>query len=195
MYTRKFSLILSVLGLFITSALSQRCPPSGNGKTTKEKHLNILKNHSARIPVKQSQVLPLNLFITRSHKPDSSKFKEGAYVTVEGYILDFAEEGPESCNCNKGSKSKKTGDVHIALALSSKSKKSNCMIVEITPSFKKLHPDYQKYLVEKSKVRITGYLVYDYLHEANAATTCGSCTNVWRKTCWEIHPITKIEVL
>jgi hypothetical protein len=189
-----FRIILFLLVLSF-SGFSQQCPPSGSGKNDKEKHLNILKNHSSRVPSKAAQVLPLNMLITRSHKPDRDKFQEGAYVVVEGYIIDFAEEGKESCNCNKGSKTLKTGDVHIALALRANASKQNCIVVEITPSFKKLHPNYSEYLVRGARVKVYGYLVYDFLHESNAATTCSSCTNVWRKTCWEVHPITKIEIM
>ncbi len=185
-----------LFSFFITFYVySQSCPKHGSATTEDKKHLNVWKNHSSRIPSTQAQPLPLNMLITRSNKPDVHKFQEGAYVVTEGYIIDFGEQGPESCNCNRASKSLKNGDVHIALALSPRSTKKNCIVIEITPSFKKLHPDYDKYLVIGSKVRVYGYLIYDLLHESNATNTCNACGNVWRKTCWEVYPITKIEVL
>ena len=147
--------ITKLLLLFISlQGYAQRCPSHGSATTDEKKHLNIWKNHSAKVPSIQPQVLPLNKLITRSNKPDFNKFQEGAYIVTEGYIIDFGEQGAESCNCNKASKSKKNGDVHIALVLSPRASKKNCVVVEITPSFKKLHPDYASYLVRGSKVRV-----------------------------------------
>jgi len=116
-------------------------------------------------------------------------------VVIEGFLISFEEEGPESCNCNKATKAKKNGDVHMYLALVKNAPKKNCIVIEITPNFKKKHPDYQNLFQKNARVRVTGYLLYDYLHEANAFTTCTSCNNVWRKTCWEVHPITKLEII
>jgi hypothetical protein len=163
-------------------------------KVSKGKKLNIYKNQSAKIDEdKDAEELALNKLITSKNKDDSKNWMEGAYVVTEGYLISFEEEGGESCNCGLADAQDKTGDVHIYVGLVKNAPKSKCIIVEITPAYKKLHSDYETSLEKNRKIRITGYLLYDYKHAANAGTVCKVCTNVWRKTCWEIHPVTEIE--
>ncbi|MBK5286387.1 MAG: hypothetical protein JJE25_13390 [Bacteroidia bacterium] len=181
-----------ILLLFSYSVFAQ-CKPIGNATKPEEQHLNIEKNKSAEVISAAPKTYLLTSFIKKKLKPDRDKFAEDTYASVTGYIVDFKEEGKESCNCGKASKKKKTGDVHIYLGLVPDAAKKNCMIVEITPSFKKLHPDYATMLSKGSKVKITGYLIYDFLHEGQSLTTCTSCKGAWRKTCWEIHPVVSIE--
>jgi len=92
-------------------------------------------------------------------------------------------------------KSKKDGDVHMYLGLKQNALKKNCIVVEITPAFKKKHPDYAALLTKNAMVKITGFLLYDFIHEKDAVTTCASCDGAWRKTCWEIHPVTAVNLL
>ena len=68
------------------------------------------------------------------------------------------------------------------------------MICEITPKYIGRDTIDFKSKIGK-KVRITGYLFYDLEHRHNAINTCNTCTNVWRASCWEIHPVCKIEVI
>jgi hypothetical protein len=42
---------------------------------------------------------------------------------------------------------------------------------------------------------ITGWLLYDLIHEGNAANTNPNGSQIWRATCEEIHPITGIKVV
>jgi hypothetical protein len=37
-------------------------------------------------------------------------------------------------------------------------------------------------------------MFFDEEHKGSAKNTCKTCEHVWRKTCWEIHPVTKIIV-
>jgi hypothetical protein len=42
---------------------------------------------------------------------------------------------------------------------------------------------------------ITGWLLYDLMHESNAANTNPNGKRIWRSTCEEIHPVSGIKVL
>lgn len=86
-------------------------------------------------------------------------------MNITGFIVDFKEEGKETSNCGKATIKKKDGDVHIYFGLVPDAAKRNCKVVEITPAFKKLHPDYETLLKKGSKVKAYGYLIYDYLHD------------------------------
>jgi len=45
------------------------------------------------------------------------------------------------------------------------------------------------------RVMITGWLLYDLIHEGNAANTNPNGSQIWRATCEEIHHITGIKVV
>lgn len=171
-------------------------PVTGDATNQREKTLNKYKNGPAKFdPAKKATVIPFAKIVTAARENDSSKFKVGEYVQVEGYLVEFTEEGPESCNCHKANASAKTGDVHIYIGATASAPKDKCMVVEITPAFKALHPNYESMLIKGKKVTVTGYFLYDYLHNQNSVNYCTDCSKaneVWRKTCWEIHPVIKI---
>lgn len=172
------------------------CPNYGSATKPKEKKLNIAKNRSVTVSSsKKADYIPLNELITTRRKEDSALYTNGMYVYTEGFLISFEEEGPESCNCNMANKKAKNGDVHMYLGLVNNAPKKNCIVVELTPAYKKKHPDYATQLIKGQKVRIFGYMLYDYLHRGQSFNTCKSCNGVWRKTCWEIHPVTAIEQL
>ena len=188
--------ITSALLLFTLFSIAQPCPKSGDATTPEKKKLNIAKNKGVTVSsTKVPEFLPLKNLMPTHQRIDRNLYADGAYVYTEGFLTSFEEEGPESCNCGKAKKSLKDGDVHMYLGLKKNAVKKNCIVVEITPAFKKKHPDYALLLQKNAKVKITGYLLYDFLHEKDAFTTCTSCDGIWRKTCWEIHPITDIEIL
>ena len=179
-----------------------QCPPEGRslpGKrplSAKEKALNVKKNASAVVQTEDAQFWDIKKDLQAAKNNDRNKYTEGDYVYAEGYLVSAQEQGPESCNCHLADKNNKDGDVHIYIGLTKNALKSNCIVVEITPAYKALNTDYEQTLsaLTKTKVRIYGYRLYDYMHERNSVNLCKTCKNgLWRKTCWEIHPIVKIE--
>jgi len=177
-----------------------QCPPEGKDKngnvlTGKKAKINIAKNRSSEIPAGLASYVSLSEILYASYGEDSNDFIGDEYVYMEGYLVDFTEQGPESCNCYEAEKSLKNGDVHIYVGLTKNALKKDCICVEITPEFKELNPEYETLLKKNTIVRIFGYMFYDPLHRSNAANTCTSCSQVWRKTNWEIHPIVAIEPL
>jgi hypothetical protein len=192
----RVSTTVLLLLYFSFHAYAQPCPKYGTATNEKEKKLNIAKNQSVNVSSSEDpESFALNKLITTKKRKDENLFRNGAYVVTEGFLMSFEEEGAETCNCGKASKAKKNGDVHMYLALVKNAPKKNCIVIEITPAFKKIHPDYENLFKKNAKVRVTGYLLYDYKHEGNAVTTCTSWSDVWRKTCWEVHPITSLEIL
>ena len=188
---------LFILCIFISVfSLAQPCPKYGNSTTPEKKKLNTLKNGSVAVGNLGDPVLiPLNSLITTKKSQDRNLYASGAYVYTEGYLVSFQEQGPEACNCDEAKAKLKDGDVHIYIGLKKNALKKNCIVVEITPAFKKKHPDYATLLDNNIRVRITGKLLYDFIHEKDSINYCTSCAGAWRRTCWEIHPITDIERL
>jgi len=82
------------------------------------------------------------------------------------------------------------------------------IIVEITPRlrvkvFESLglentanNKELRKLIIGK-KVRVTGWLLFDSEHKINSynINPRRKTKTIWRATCWEIHPITNIELL
>jgi hypothetical protein len=155
--------------------------------------LNLKKNYSAEPPGRQPEKWDIAAVIHAEKHEDNSDFTEGTYVYLTGYIVKFAEQGPEKCNCGEASKPQKNGDVHIYIGLEPDAALYDCVVVEITPDYKRLHPDYAEHLSKGAQATISGYLFYDEDHRPAAINTCTSCGKPWRKTCWEIHPIISIE--
>jgi len=189
-----FFLLFFISFLIVASAAGQTCPKSGSAKTQKEKQLNIAKNKSVVTSITPG-FMPLDSMITTTKQDDKDWFYSGDYIVTEGFLINAIEEGAESCNCKEAKANLKNGDVHMYLGLTKNAKPKNCIIIELTPAFKKMHPDYEGLLVLNKKIRVTGFLLYDYIHRKDALMTCKKCTNTWRNNCWEIHPITKIEIL
>lgn len=176
-----------------------KCPREGRKRdcspitSIKDRNLNIAKNKSSAIPDRWADYWAIDELIDLPDEEDKDLYNSGDFMYTEGYIISFIEEGPESCNCYQASKAKKTGDVHIYIGLRPDAPKSECVIVEITPEYKLLNPGYEDQLVKNARVRVFGYLLYDHQHRANATMTCSSCTQIWRKTNWELHPIVYME--
>ena len=172
-------------------SLGQVCPPEGTGKNAKEKHANTLKNRSvivnkARIP------MTLSLDSVLVIGQDSARFRDSNYVVMDGFVVEFKSGESESCNCN--SVEEKNHDIHIYVGKTPDAKKENCMICEITPPYKNsVHPDVKSMVGQR--VVVEGFLFYDAEHKGNAKNTCKRCTNTWRATVWEIHPVTLLEVV
>jgi hypothetical protein len=83
------------------------------------------------------------------------------------------------------------------------------VIVEITPRLRKQMKDQgQDWTSETLRdpvrgingkwVEFTGWLTFDFMHTDGAANTNPDPTpnqDIWRVTCWEIHPVTSFRVL
>lgn len=199
-------IVLSIHFFSTVNAQKTECPPEGSSNTRRsltesEKEFNRKKNKSAHEPNHEPKVLSINDILKGENAvQDRDSFQEGVYVEIrDAYLMSFGERGEETCNCKQAKESLANGDVHINLCTKKNLSTDNndyTFIVEITPSYKALHPEYKSQLpaLKHKKVTVRGYLFYDYEHTGNAINYCKKCTKngVWRKTCWEIHPVTYI---
>jgi protein involved in sex pheromone biosynthesis len=168
------------------------CPKYGDATTQQDKTLNKKKNRGVN-PKGTAEYVPLRNFLPSKKRIEKDLYSEDAYIYTEGYLTSIEEQGPESCNCRESTKKNKDGDVHMFLGLTPAAPKKNCMVIEITPAYKKKHPDYADNLQKGEQYTVYGYLMYDTEHTGSAFTTCKKCGHTWRKTNWEIHPVTSIE--
>ena len=180
------------------------CPPEGKTKVKRLKTLNIKKN---RYELPKSSDIDANITMEALMEKgnDEERFDENKAAVIEGYIFDVTNTGEETCNCN--ATEEKYQDVHIVIVEKKSYTKSKYhVIVEITPRlrnkvFEKLGVENNKELRKKligMKVKVTGWLLFDEEHRLesfNIDPKDNKGRKNWRATCWEIHPITNIEVV
>jgi hypothetical protein len=176
------------------------CPSIGKGS---DPYLNSLKNRDeasttatlysvTRLLAVLPKTLP-NQKIPRtkwsSTQRDLAAKWERRAVMVEGYLLRVVQEGSEACNCG----STQYVDHHLWLASTPGSPRTKAMVVEVSPRAWPIHPSwsknatFQKVIIAKNKVRVTGWLTFDQEHKEQLGKT--------RQTLWEVHPIHQIQVL
>ena len=130
---------------------------------------------------------------------NGARFDNNEAASIIGYVALVKPGGLESCNCHATDAAHK--DTHIALVTdpAKTNDKSKHVVVEVTPRSRQLYhlPSTAalKKQIEHKRVMITGWLLYDLIHEANAANTNPNGKNIWRATCEEIHPVNGIKVL
>ena len=174
------------------------CPPQGDGG---DPVLNRLKNRVDEgnyVPVTFDAVFQLTCpkgVERRDHAQwspaDAAAIAryEGIPVSVEGYLADAKEQGPESTNCHGNDL--QSHDLHIWLTKTAGQDRSRSIVVEATPRVRANHPGWTVRALEKiaksqQRVRISGWVMFDPEHPDEVGKTRG--------TIWEIHPIMQIEV-
>jgi hypothetical protein len=168
----------------------QVCPASGNAKGQNMTTLDSRKNR-VDIPAADAYI-PIDWNVMANLPSSSPDDLQGAPVMVEGYLshrIKVQDEKPgESANCNLLNDAEV--DWHIYLTNASNQPIAKAIIVETTPRTRPLHHWNQtalEQLVNKDKkVRISGWLMYDFQHVSEIGTE--------RISVWEVHPITRIEV-
>jgi len=118
---------------------------------------------------------------------DYAESQERRGVRLTGYLVHAKESGPESCNGYSDS----LRDYHIWVSDAPTDEKSSGVIVEITPRWKAVHPEWRLRLLERlahdhAKVRVSGWLMWDEEHPDEVGRS--------RATQWEVHPVTGLEI-
>lgn len=137
-------------------------------------------------------------------KATENAFSQSTAVEVTGYVYDVKVGGVETCNCKTSNSLFR--DTHIELTMNDQETgKENRFIVEVTPRvrqiFEKQGIDWTTQGLRESikgkTVTFQGWLFYDFSHTtedfANDPDDNVGRAN-WRATCWEIHPVTSIEI-
>jgi hypothetical protein len=167
------------------------CGPTGDAKDDARKGLNMNKNRTD-IPSDGAYV-PIDWAALRDLPADRSADLPGAPVTVEGFLVHQikVESGGsgESTNCHLTTPDEVDWHIYVT-DTANLDDISQAVIVETTPRTRPLHKwvksDLDNVVNKNIRVRISGWLIYDFEH----VSAIGS----QRASVWEVHPITKIEV-
>lgn len=182
-----------------TSLYFHGIPPEGKGG---DPLLNMQKNRTA-LPEKTEtysihQILAIPSTKLEGTNKDTRKYWseqakqyaakwESKGVIVEGYLIKARESGRESANAN----SDKYRDYHLWIVQEKNEPRSSSIIAEVTPRIKATKQRWQienfiKLSKKRTKVRITGWLLWDEEHPEEVGKSRGSQ--------WEIHPMTTFEI-
>jgi hypothetical protein len=131
---------------------------------------------------------------------DLDRWSTSKGAVFEGIVLKVKPGDAETPNC--GAKDQAHQDTHIELALDPTAAANRRVIVEVTPKWRAKMAvifDWSTATLKKQllgkRVRITGWLLADFIHRGQAENTHPGGAKNWRATVWEIHPITAIQVL
>ena len=198
--------ILALLGASLAVPIlplraSSSCPPQGTGPTARSRALNRLKNRdSAPILNQIDHAITLGAIVAPGQ--DKSRFTSQQGAIAEGYVDTVYVGGVESANCE--AKNPAGRDTHIEISLDPQhSRPDQRVIVEVTPRWRsKMHAqgkDWSTAALQASltrhRIRVTGWMMFDYDHAAESRNSAQSGNTIWRATAWEIHPVTDLEVI
>ena len=194
-------------GTLVWGNVIPNCPPQGKPDpavlnstlTAREQNLNYHKNRIS-IPQEVNYLYSVTMQQLFDSHDDSLAFSIDQGAMITGYVFKGNQESAESCNCYSASTAEHDTHIYISpVPITNATKISDCMVMEVTPYTRTLHPQWTTTFVNDSlkgkKVIVSGWLLYDYLHTGESIGTNPNTTSPQRQTVWEIHPITEIQVL
>jgi hypothetical protein len=166
--------------------------------TPSQRQFNALKNRVA-IPATADFDPAASLDALLSRGEDRQRWSEARAARIEGVVVRVVEAGVESANCF----SPRRRDVHIEIGLHANAPPAERLIVEVTPPIRdamaRQRIDWSSAALAQhlvgNRVRVSGWLLFDRSHDEEADNTRPGRRQNWRRTAWEIHPVTAIEVV
>ena len=174
-----------------------KCYPAGTAESAKMKALNRLKNRE--VAPDEDEIDPeVSLAAILAPGQDDRRFDPHKGAQLTAFVVDVKSGGKETCNCDETNPT--DIDTHIEVSLAPGAAPTERVIVEVTPRIRKqMGPLWTtEALAESFKgkwVRITGWMLFDFVHAHQAENTNPGGDGNWRATCWEVHPVTSIETV
>jgi len=186
-----------IVGAFIFLG-DRYCPASGLPLTAARRAEHMLKNRSS-FPRTEDFDSQVTLAAMLQPGADENRWSQMHAARVEGFVVAVGRAGIELANCWSPCRR----DIHIDVALRTDAPPKEHVIVEITPRLERWAAangldwsaeTLQRTLVGKW-VRFEGWLYYDSAHAKESSNTFKEGSDMWRGTAWEIHPVTKVEIV
>ena len=174
------------------------CPVSGFALTPRKRALLRLKNRDAE-PTPADFDARVSLAALVAPGDDRARWDEGRAARVEGYVVEVRPGAVEAANCF----SLAERDTHIHVAARAGAPAREGVIVEVTPRTRRAAAarglDWSQEGLRRAltgrRCRFEGWLLYDREHDREAEHTAPGRAGNWRATAWEVHPVTRIEVI
>ena len=191
---------LSLVVAFIL--LRNFCPASGLGLTRERREFHKLKNRAA-LPQRMQFNSQVTLETLLQPGDDRARWSESNAAIVEGYVVSVTPGPFEAANCFCDR------DVHVMIASRPDAPPREQVVLEVTPRIETKPEnnslpsgglkDWSRETLARElighRVRFEGWLLFDGAHAGEAENTAPGRPNNWRATAWEIHPISKIQIV
>lgn len=187
------------LALFLAAWMflgTHHCPQDGLAFTADRRALHRLKNRTA---LPQNSDFDPNVTLESLLQPgnDQARWSTSRAGKIEGYVVSVGEAGVELANCYV------RRDIHINIARSQDAPVTEQVVMEVTPPMldwaRSRGWDWSAGTLERQLVgrwcRFEGWLFYDITHAGESENIAPGRSGNWRATAWEIHPITKFEII
>lgn len=179
------------------------CSMQGDAQSARLQSLNLLKNrYLAPGAADIDERITLRAMVAPG--PDKDRFRPDQAVTVVGYVNLVRKGGVETVNCRAQEVDDRDTHVEIVPDAADLGDGTRVLISEVTPRLREIArrqgEDWStatlrsKY-TKGTKVRVTGWLMFDLEHSGASENTNPGGAKNWRATAWEIHPITAIEAI
>jgi hypothetical protein len=193
-----FAILIAALIAIAFVAGRRYCPSEGLALTQQTRDFHRLKN---RTTPPQPTDFDDSVTLASLLRPgeDGSRWSTSRAARVEGYVVSVAAGPLELTNCYVPGRR----DTHIHVGLRPDSPPSEQVVLETTPRLE----DWAKHqgrdwsagsLYDKllgRRVRFEGWLFFDTSHAGESENIAPGRPGNWRATSWEIHPVTKFEII
>lgn len=181
----------------LAQGVYQGCGPEGDAKVPQVRALNRYKNRTDA-PMAINPAITLQALMAPGADQTRWKFADGAEIV--GYVRDVKVGGVETCNCH--ARAPQDRDTHIEL-VSDPMGYQLPVIVEVTPRVRALmaergfdwSTDALRAQLKGRWVKVKGWMLFDTEHLSQAENTAPGRPRNWRQSCWEIHPVTALEIV
>ena len=197
-------IIVPVALLFVTLiaivfvAGRRYCPPPGIALTQERRDFHRLKNRTA-LPMAPDFDANVTLASLLQAGSDSRRWSTSRAARVEGYVVSVAAGPLELTNCYIPGRR----DTHVHIGTHPNSPPTEQLVLETTPRMedwaRRQGWDWSakslKRNLEGRRVRFEGWLFFDVSHAGESENIAPGRPGNWRATAWEIHPVTRFEIL
>ena len=197
--SKTISLILfPVLLIAVLTVWQANCPLQGVAFSSKMRLLVSLKNRTTT-PGEEDFDRQVTLTALLQPGDDRERWSDTRAATVEGYVVEVGAGGVEAANCYSLARR----DTHIHVALRPDVLPQERVVVEVTPGManwaKGRGLDWSEAALRRELLgrwcRFEGWLLFDVQHADESENTAPGKGGNWRATAWEVHPVTRLEVL
>jgi hypothetical protein len=210
----RFILIAVALFVILFAVLRNYCPTAGLAFTKSRWDFHQLKNRTAW-PQQSDFDSRVTLEALLQPSQDQTRWSTSSAGRIEGYVVSISLGPLEAANCYC------RRDIHIMLAPRPDALPPEQIVLEVTPRTRAIQAagplhlpaapsdaktsegillqDWSLEALQREltgrRVRFEGWLLFDSSHAGESENIAPGRTNNWRATAWELHPITKIEIL
>jgi hypothetical protein len=163
-----------------------------------EKRALIARKNRVDLPTLSDVDRRATLEALIAHGDDRGRWSEQRAAALEGYVVAVQPGAIEFSNCL----SLTDRDTHIDLALARDAPVTERMVIEVTPPMREWARqrglDWSvgalRSLVGR-RAHFEGWLLWDVEHADESENTNPAQWGNWRRTAWELHPVTDIRAM